>query len=190
MTRKPLVREVLAAGRDPHRRRPAHRRAARLHGPPGPPARRRVRLMRRRDIERSRSSTRTASYRLLSRSVLQPRRRGRAARARRRPPEHLPAAMARPLRDSARRRLCLALRTGERGAARFCLGCGERSRCRRRPARSGRSSPCSSSTSWVHRRSDRADPEDVRATLRPYHEHVKADIERFGGRSRSSSAMR
>jgi len=30
-------------------------------------------------------------------------------------------------------------------------------------------------------RSDRADPEDVRATLRPYHEHVKADIERHGG---------
>ncbi|HSI98064.1 MAG TPA: adenylate/guanylate cyclase domain-containing protein, partial [Gaiellaceae bacterium] len=30
-------------------------------------------------------------------------------------------------------------------------------------------------------RSDRTDPEDVRATLRPYHERVKADIERFGG---------
>jgi len=30
-------------------------------------------------------------------------------------------------------------------------------------------------------RSDRSDPEDVRATLRPYHERVKADIERFGG---------
>jgi class 3 adenylate cyclase/tetratricopeptide (TPR) repeat protein len=30
-------------------------------------------------------------------------------------------------------------------------------------------------------RSDRADPEDVRATLRPYHERVKADIEAFGG---------
>ena len=30
-------------------------------------------------------------------------------------------------------------------------------------------------------RSDRADPEDVRATLRPYHERVKADIESFGG---------
>ncbi len=30
-------------------------------------------------------------------------------------------------------------------------------------------------------RSDRADPEDVRATLRPYHERVKSDIERFGG---------
>jgi class 3 adenylate cyclase/tetratricopeptide (TPR) repeat protein len=30
-------------------------------------------------------------------------------------------------------------------------------------------------------RSDRADPEDVRATLRPYHERVKGDIEHFGG---------
>jgi class 3 adenylate cyclase/tetratricopeptide (TPR) repeat protein len=29
--------------------------------------------------------------------------------------------------------------------------------------------------------SDQADPEDVRATLRRYHERVKADIERFGG---------
>jgi class 3 adenylate cyclase/tetratricopeptide (TPR) repeat protein len=28
---------------------------------------------------------------------------------------------------------------------------------------------------------DGADPEDVRATLRPYHERVKADLERFGG---------
>ena len=28
-------------------------------------------------------------------------------------------------------------------------------------------------------RSDGADPEDVRATLRPYHERVKADIERW-----------
>jgi class 3 adenylate cyclase/tetratricopeptide (TPR) repeat protein len=28
---------------------------------------------------------------------------------------------------------------------------------------------------------DRADPEDVRAALRPYHERVRADIERFGG---------
>ncbi len=30
-------------------------------------------------------------------------------------------------------------------------------------------------------RSDRADPEDVRATLRPYHERLKQEIERFGG---------
>ena len=28
---------------------------------------------------------------------------------------------------------------------------------------------------------DRADPEDVRATLRPYHERVSREIERFGG---------
>src|SRR5689334_6064253 len=31
-------------------------------------------------------------------------------------------------------------------------------------------------------RSDRADPEDVRATLRPYHARVKQEIEHFGGR--------
>ena len=30
-------------------------------------------------------------------------------------------------------------------------------------------------------RSDEADPEDVRATLRPYHAAVKNEIERFGG---------
>ncbi|MDQ5820353.1 MAG: AAA family ATPase, partial [Actinomycetota bacterium] len=30
-------------------------------------------------------------------------------------------------------------------------------------------------------RSDRADPEDIRATLRPYHARVKHEIERFGG---------
>ena len=30
-------------------------------------------------------------------------------------------------------------------------------------------------------RSDNADPEDVRATLRPYHARLRADIERFGG---------
>ena len=30
-------------------------------------------------------------------------------------------------------------------------------------------------------RSDRADPEDVRAMLRPYHSLLKREIERFGG---------
>src|SRR5216110_1696956 len=30
-------------------------------------------------------------------------------------------------------------------------------------------------------RSDRADPEDVRATLRPYHARLKQEIEHFGG---------
>jgi class 3 adenylate cyclase/tetratricopeptide (TPR) repeat protein len=31
-------------------------------------------------------------------------------------------------------------------------------------------------------RSDQADPEDVRAALRPYHSRVRAEVERFGGR--------
>jgi class 3 adenylate cyclase len=30
-------------------------------------------------------------------------------------------------------------------------------------------------------RSDEADPEDVRAILRPYHERVRAEIDRYGG---------
>jgi class 3 adenylate cyclase len=30
-------------------------------------------------------------------------------------------------------------------------------------------------------RSDQADPEDVRALLRPYHARLRAEIERFGG---------
>jgi adenylate cyclase len=30
-------------------------------------------------------------------------------------------------------------------------------------------------------RSDRVDPEDVRATLRPYQARMKQEIERFGG---------
>ncbi|MDQ3121901.1 MAG: AAA family ATPase, partial [Actinomycetota bacterium] len=66
--------------------------------------------------------------------------------------------------------------------ARFCFACG-----------SGLAEPVSSgeerkvvSVLFVDLvgftdRSDRADPEDVRATLRPYHERVKTDIERFGG---------
>jgi class 3 adenylate cyclase len=38
--------------------------------------------------------------------------------------------------------------------------------------------------------SDQADPEDVRARIRPYHARLRREIERFGGRWRSSSAMR
>src|SRR5439155_23348811 len=37
-------------------------------------------------------------------------------------------------------------------------------------------------------RSDRADPEDVRDLLKEYHRQVKDQIQRFGGRWRSSSA--
>ena len=34
------------------------------------------------------------------------------------------------------------------------------------------------------------DPEDVAAILRPYHERVRTELERYGGTSRSSSATR
>ena len=39
-------------------------------------------------------------------------------------------------------------------------------------------------------RSDRADPEDVRRTLRAFHARAKQEIERFGGSWTSSSATR
>ena len=37
-------------------------------------------------------------------------------------------------------------------------------------------------------RADQADPEDVRALLRPYHARLRHEIERFGGWWTSSSA--
>jgi class 3 adenylate cyclase/tetratricopeptide (TPR) repeat protein len=67
--------------------------------------------------------------------------------------------------------------------ARFCLACGspldtaEAPRAEERKVVSVLFADLVGFTS----RSDQADPEDVRATLRPYHERVKADIERFGG---------
>jgi class 3 adenylate cyclase/tetratricopeptide (TPR) repeat protein len=66
--------------------------------------------------------------------------------------------------------------------ARFCLACGEPLTV----AAQGGEERKVVSVLFVDLvgftgRSDRADPEDVRATLRPYHERVKADIERFGG---------
>jgi class 3 adenylate cyclase/tetratricopeptide (TPR) repeat protein len=66
--------------------------------------------------------------------------------------------------------------------ARFCLACGEALVA---AARGGEERKVVSvlfvDLVGFTNRSDRADPEDVRATLRPYHERVKADIERFGG---------
>ena len=75
--------------------------------------------------------------------------------------------------------------------ARFCLTCGEALVA---PPSAGEERKVVSvlfvDLVGFTSRSDRADPEDVRATLRPYHERVKSDIERFGGRSRSSSGTR
>ncbi len=66
--------------------------------------------------------------------------------------------------------------------ARFCLACGQ-SLEPESPAGEERKVVSVLFVDLVGftSRSDRADPEDVRATLRPYHERVKADIERFGG---------
>ena len=66
--------------------------------------------------------------------------------------------------------------------ARFCLSCGE-SLAAEVPAGEERKVVSVLFVDLVGftDRSDRADPEDVRATLRPYHERVKADIESFGG---------
>ena len=66
--------------------------------------------------------------------------------------------------------------------ARFCLACGQ-SLAAEAPAGEERKVVSVLFVDLVGftNRSDRADPEDVRATLRPYHERVKADIERFGG---------
>jgi class 3 adenylate cyclase/tetratricopeptide (TPR) repeat protein len=64
--------------------------------------------------------------------------------------------------------------------ARFCLGCGVALRQAARDERKIVSVLYIDLVGFTAR-SDRADPEDVRATLRPYHERVRDEIERFGG---------
>ncbi len=67
--------------------------------------------------------------------------------------------------------------------ARFCLACGQPLEAVEAPHAEERKVVSVLFVDLVGftSRSDQADPEDVRATLRPYHERVKADIERFGG---------
>jgi class 3 adenylate cyclase/tetratricopeptide (TPR) repeat protein len=66
--------------------------------------------------------------------------------------------------------------------ARFCLACGQSLAADARPTEERKVvSVLFVDLVGFTDRSDRADPEDVRATLRPYHERVKADIEAFGG---------
>jgi class 3 adenylate cyclase/tetratricopeptide (TPR) repeat protein len=78
--------------------------------------------------------------------------------------------------------VCAACGTENPDHARFCLACGAALEA---PAAPGEERKVVSvlfvDLVGFTDRSDRADPEDVRATLRPYHERVKADIERFGG---------
>jgi class 3 adenylate cyclase/tetratricopeptide (TPR) repeat protein len=74
---------------------------------------------------------------------------------------------------------------GEENAeqARFCSACG--SALQPEPARAGEERKVVSvlfvDLVGFTARSDRSDPEDVRATLRVYHERLKREIERFGG---------
>jgi class 3 adenylate cyclase/tetratricopeptide (TPR) repeat protein len=65
----------------------------------------------------------------------------------------------------------------------FCGACGARLSGARAPAGEERKvvSVLFADLVGFTARSDRADPEDVRATLRPYHARVKREIERFGG---------
>jgi class 3 adenylate cyclase/tetratricopeptide (TPR) repeat protein len=86
------------------------------------------------------------------------------------------------------RRTCSACRKPLPAGARFCLSCGA-------PAEQPRGATSAAHTREERRevtilfvdlvgfteRSDRADPEDVRTTLLPFHARVKEDIERYGG---------
>ena len=78
--------------------------------------------------------------------------------------------------------VCPACGTENPEHARFCLGCGA---ALAEPVTPGEERKVVSvlfvDLVGFTDRSDRADPEDVRATLKPYHERVKADIERYGG---------
>ncbi len=69
------------------------------------------------------------------------------------------------------------------GTARFCSACGAALRADETPPSEERKTVSVLFVDLVGftARSDRADPEDVRATLRVYHERLKREIERFGG---------
>jgi class 3 adenylate cyclase/tetratricopeptide (TPR) repeat protein len=71
---------------------------------------------------------------------------------------------------------------GNEERAHFCWSCGE-ALAEERPAGEERKvlSVLFVDLVGFTARSDRADPEDVRATLRPYHTRLRAEIERFGG---------
>jgi len=66
--------------------------------------------------------------------------------------------------------------------ARFCLACGASLADTAEPAEERKIvSVLFVDLVGFTNRSDRADPEDVRAILRPYHARMKEEIERFGG---------
>ncbi|HEX2088429.1 MAG TPA: adenylate/guanylate cyclase domain-containing protein [Actinomycetota bacterium] len=79
--------------------------------------------------------------------------------------------------------LCRSCGQENPAIARFCLNCGRALESRRRPATEERKVVTVLFCDLVGFTaiSDNADPEDVRDTLRPYHERLREEIERFGG---------
>ena len=170
--RRDSTRRRPSCARSPRRRTSRSARMSR--------SRRRSASSRPRTPSGCRSSTSTTGWSACSReaccSVGSPRTRTRTSRCRRPRRRCAPA-----LRRSARGD-CPSAARRTRSVRVSASPAATRSRPRRPRARSARSSRCSScDLVGFTDRSDRADPEDVRATLRPYHERVKADIERFGG---------
>ena len=84
--------------------------------------------------------------------------------------------------DGSPAQVCTACGQENPEQARFCLACGEALTEPAAPAEERKVvSVLFVDLVGFTGRSDRADPEDVRAALRPYHERLKIEIERFGG---------
>jgi len=78
--------------------------------------------------------------------------------------------------------ICPACKEENPDRARFCLACGAALGETTEPAEERKVvSVLFVDLVGFTNRSDRADPEDVRAILRPYHARMKHEIERFGG---------
>src|SRR5437667_4403615 len=79
--------------------------------------------------------------------------------------------------------VCQACEEDNPERARFCLACGAALAAEALAAAEERKvdSVLFVDLEGFTARSDRADPEDVRARLRPYHAMLKREIERYGG---------
>ena len=78
---------------------------------------------------------------------------------------------------------CIACGNDNPEGSKFCNGCGSRLETRPRPAAEERKvvSVLFCDLVGFTSRSEDADPEDIHATVRPYHELLRKDIESYGG---------